>query len=113
MDALFRVGVLALGAVLLAACAATVTPPTPTSEFTQRPPAASPTTGQTPASTPAPTRTAQSARPTSAPTTTGVRKNPRSGDTKGFYFAPLIPFDGIAPVYDPKFADAARAFARR
>lgn len=40
---------------------------------------------------------------------TSVRKNNRVFDPKPYAYSPLISFDGIRPVYDPQFVNAARA----
>ncbi len=36
-------------------------------------------------------------------------KNPRSPVPSNFYFSPILPFDGIRPVYRPEFLDAEEA----
>jgi hypothetical protein len=68
------------------------------------PPAASSTPVETfsaETSTPAPTSEAR-ARPTVPPAATNVRV----ADIPDYYFSPLLPFDSIAPVYDPRFVAA-------
>jgi len=48
-------------------------------------------------------------QPSVAPTTPPVKKNVRLPDTNEYYFSQLLAFDGIPPVYDPKFMAANEA----
>ncbi len=44
-----------------------------------------------------------------APTGASAATNVRVDDPTEYPFSPLIPFDGIPPVYDPQFASAANS----
>jgi len=48
-------------------------------------------------------------QPSVAPTAPPVKKNVRMSDTNEYYFPQLLAFDGIPPVYDPKFIAANEA----
>ena len=93
-----RIGPLLAAAVLallVAACGAVE--PTPLGE------AASPTPSLTlQSNVPSPPLASTSAVPP-------VATNPRIEDPNQYSFSPLLPFDGIPPVYDPQFVSAADA----
>jgi len=59
--------------------------------------------GETASPTPSLTLQSSDSSPPSAAT------NPRIEDPNQYPFSPLLPFDGIPPVYDPQFVSAADA----
>lgn len=90
--------------VLLSACAA----PAPVATPMLPAPVATPLF-PSPVASGLPATASPATQATLVPTTPPAATNVRVTDTSEYEFPQLLPFDGIPPVYDPRFASAADA----